>query len=292
MTNVPRSSLSPDILTAHGTHRFYSDTMNQTCKMVSRLAEGEDPVFAIEVIYSDGISSRWHCHDRGQVNFVQTGTMTIMGEAYTLVVPSGQAIWVPPGYMHQVITTGEIAVLATYVDATHLPDLPERACVLQVSGLFEPLLKRLIEGQLKQNQGEVFDALLLLLYEELKICRTLDVATPMPQDRRLRRVCEAILRDPSIGNRKEEMASIGNISCRTMTRLFRSELDLTYSDWVQLTLAYYAIGLLSRGQTVAQVSSNLGYCSPSAFTAMFRRRFGICPSELMTNRKNTPRIAH
>lgn len=292
MNHALRSSLSPDILTAHGTHRYYSDTMNQTCKMVSRLAECEEPIFAIEVIYSDGISSRWHCHDRGQVNFVQSGTMTIIGETFTLVVPGGHVIWIPPGYMHQVITTGGIAVLATYVDATHLPDLPQRPCVLQVSDLFEPLLKRLLECQLKQKQDEVFDALLLLLYEELKISRTLDVVTPMPQDRRLRRVCEAILRDPSIGNCKEELASIGNISCRTMTRLFRSELDLTYSDWVQLTLAYYAIGLLSRGQTVAQVSSNLGYCSPSAFTAMFRRRFGICPSEVITNRKNNLRVAH
>lgn len=286
-----QSSLSPDILSAFGTHRYYSDTMTQTCKMVARLAEGADMIFAIEVIYTDGISSRWHCYDRAQVNFVQSGTMTIMGADYTLVVPAGHAIWIPAGYMHQVITTGGIAALATYVDPRRLPDLPLRACALQVSGLFEPLLKRLIEHQLKPNQGAVFDALMVLLNEELKTARSLEVATPMPKDRRLRRVCEAVLRDPSIGSRKEQLARIGNISSRTMTRLFRSELNLTYSDWLQLTLAFYAIGLLARGQTVAQVAFNLGYCSPSAFTAMFRRRFGICPSEVISNKKSSLNLA-
>jgi|LUMS01.1.fsa_nt_gb AraC-like DNA-binding protein/mannose-6-phosphate isomerase-like protein (cupin superfamily) len=285
MTKALRSSLPSEVLTVHGTHRYFTDVINATCSMVSTLAEGEDEVFLIEATYPDGFNSRWHCHDRGQVSFVQNGGMTITGETYSLVVPAGHAVWIPPGHMHSATGGGEVTVLSTYADACHLPPLPDRACVLHVSDLFEPLLKKLITRQVTRSRDEIFDAMVVLLYEELRTSRPLNAVAPMPQDKRLRRVCEAILKDPTIGTGKEQLAEIGNMSCRTMTRLFRSELGLTYSDWVQLTLAFSAIGRLSRGESVSKVASSLGYGSPSAFSAMFRRRFGICPSEL------TPRKA-
>ncbi|MEC7257509.1 MAG: helix-turn-helix transcriptional regulator, partial [Pseudomonadota bacterium] len=287
MTKALRSTLPADVLTSHGTHRYFSDIMSATSTMVHSLMEGDDPVFAIESTYNDGFMSRWHSHTRGQISFVQNGTMTIIGETYSLIVPAGHAIWIPPGHMHQATASGEIAILGTYVDARHLPALPDVASVLHVSDMFEPLLKRLIAFQLMQRRDEIRHALVLLMFDELRASRPLNVSAPMPQEKRLRRVCEAILKDPTISNRKEELARIGTMSVRTMTRLFRSELGLTYSEWVQTTLAFSAISRLAAGQSVAQVAGSLGYTSPSAFTAMFRRRFGICPSDVASGRRGS-----
>lgn len=285
MTRALRSTLPPEMLTAHGTHRFYTDVIGETCSMVDRLATTPEPVFAIEAIYPSGFRSRLHSHDRGQMTFVQTGTMTITGEDYALIVPAGHAMWIPPGHMHLAIATAEISVLSIYADASRLPALPGRCSVLQVSDLFEPLMKRLIAGQLARTRTAVHEALLLLLYEEVRVARLLEVVAPMPRDRRLRRVCEAILQEPTVANGKDQLAQIGNMSNRTMTRLFRAELDMTYSEWVQQALCHCAIGRLSDGQPVSQVAADLGYASPSAFTAMFRRRFGICPSSVGHTRR-------
>lgn len=289
MTRSQHSVLPAEILTAHGTHRYYSDVMSETCNMVDRLSTGTQPVFAIEGIYDTGIRSTMHCHERGQISYVQTGTMTISSDSYSLVVPEGHAVWIPPHHMHQATSSNELAVLTVYASDRSLPSLPDKCCVLQVSDLFAPLFKRLIARQILGLTDMVNDALVLLLYEEVRVARHLDIAAPLPRDARLLRVCLAILREPTIANSKEDMARIGNMSCRTMTRLFRSELKTTYSGWVQQALGYFAIGRLSNGQPVSQVATDLGYASPSAFTAMFRRRFGFCPSELAGQSRNAGR---
>lgn len=254
--------------------------------MVDYLAAGAAPVFAIETVYHDGFISRLHCHDRGQVSYVQHGSMTIQAEDYALIVPAGHAVWIPSGHMHQAIASGKISVLAVYLHDIDLGHLPDKCCVLQVSDLFEPLFKRIIARQILGVQDLVNDALVVVLNEEMRVARRLDVVAPMPRDRRLYRVCQAILKEPTIANSKEELARIGHMSCRTMTRLFRSELKMTYSEWAQLALGIVAMMRLRNGQHVFQVAADLGYASPSAFTAMFRKRFGFCPSELRdTGRK-------
>lgn len=280
MPNFPISTLPAEMLTANGTHRYYSDAIRETCSMVERLNSGQAPVFAIEAVYQGNMTSRVHCHERGQITYVQAGTMTITTEDYMLVVPTGHAVWIPPHHYHQAAASLELSVLTVYASEGALPHLPDRCCVLQVSDLFEPLFKRLIARQILGQVDMVSEALVLLLYDEVRISRRLDATAPLPKDPRLLRVCSAILKEPTIANSKEELARIGNMSLRTMTRLFRSELNMTYSDWVQQALGYFAIGRLSNGQPVSQVAADLGYASPSAFTAMFRRRFGFCPSDL------------
>lgn len=253
--------------------------------MVDRLAEGTDPIFAIESVFDDGFVSRLHCHDRGQISYVQSGSMTILAQDYALVVPAGHAVWIPSHHMHQAVATGEISVLAVYLRESSLPPMPDTCSILQVSDLFEPLFKRIIARQILGLQDMVNDALLVVLHEEVRVARRLDVTAPMPQDPRLYRVCEAVLREPTINYSKEQLARIGHMSCRTMTRLFRSELQMTYSEWLQLALGIFAMMQLRNGQPVFQVAADLGYASPSAFTATFRRRFGFCPSEIRSTKR-------
>ena len=280
MAPAALSRLPPQLLTAHDAHRYFSDAIGETCKMVDRLATGAEPVFAIEAVFEEAVVSRRHCHDRGQISLVRAGTMTLQGDGYVVVVPAGHAVWIPAGHMHQARGSTGLAVLSAYADAAGLPPLPARCAVLQVSDLFEPLFKRLIARQIQGLRDAISDALLVLLHEEMRVARQPAVTAAMPRDPRLLRVCQAVLREPTIAARKEELARIGNLSSRTMTRLFRSELGTTYTDWVQQALGVHAVARLSNGQPVAQVAADLGYASPSAFTAMFRRCFGFCPSDL------------
>lgn len=279
-----RSILPCDLLTANGTHRYYSDGIAETCLMVADLETNSEPIFAIEAIYRAGFQSTRHCHDRGQVSYATSGMMSLVTDDRTLFLPAGCAIWIPPGVMHQAQSFGDICVLSAYAEPGSWPDLPDECAVFQVSDIFEQLLKRLIVRQVKRETGPVYDALLLLLYEELRIARRLAVSMPMPQDKRLRRVCNAVLREPTIGHRKEELARIGNMSCRTMTRLFQNELNMTYSAWVQQALISSAVARLADGEPISVIASDLGYCSPSAFSAMFRRRIAQRPSDFVARR--------
>jgi AraC-like DNA-binding protein len=69
------------------------------------------------------------------------------------------------------------------------------------------------------------------------------------------------------------------MSRRTFTRIFRSETGVTFATWRQNVRLIEAMSRLSTGQSVTAVALDVGYNSPSAFTAMFRRAFGVPPRQ-------------
>jgi AraC-like DNA-binding protein len=79
----------------------------------------------------------------------------------------------------------------------------------------------------------------------------------------------------------EWAADIG-ASERTVARLFRDELGLSYQQWRQQAILAHALPLLTRGQPVSAVAAASGYASDSAFTAMFKAAMGQPPSHFQS----------
>ncbi|OLT00539.1 hypothetical protein BJF90_35100 [Pseudonocardia sp. CNS-004] len=63
------------------------------------------------------------------------------------------------------------------------------------------------------------------------------------------------------------------------SRRFAAEVGCTFGRWRQQARLLAAVEMLARGQSVARVSTQLSYDSPSAFSAMFRRCLGMPPSQ-------------
>jgi len=51
--------------------------------------------------------------------------------------------------------------------------------------------------------------------------------------------------------------------------------------WRQQVRLMAALSLLAEGVSITRAAYEVGYDSPSGFTAMFRRAFGISPSRYM-----------
>jgi AraC-like DNA-binding protein len=86
-----------------------------------------------------------------------------------------------------------------------------------------------------------------------------------------------VIADPTHGESLEQWASTVGASTRTIARLFRQELGVSFSQWRQQAILARAIPLLSQGRPLSHVAQELGYQSQSAFSAMFRRAFGASP---------------
>ena len=56
------------------------------------------------------------------------------------------------------------------------------------------------------------------------------------------------------------------------------ETGLPFAGWRQQARLLAAMALLAAGQPITRIAVDLGYDSPSAFTAMFRRALGAPPS--------------
>ena len=56
---------------------------------------------------------------------------------------------------------------------------------------------------------------------------------------------------------------------------------MTFGQWRQRLRVLAAIELLSTGSSVTRAALQVGYHSPSAFVAAFRRALGTAPAEYM-----------
>ena len=71
---------------------------------------------------------------------------------------------------------------------------------------------------------------------------------------------------------------------RTLERVFERETKLPFGAWRQQARLLRALEALASGEPVTTVALDLGYETPSAFIAMFRRAFGVSPSRYFRSR--------
>jgi AraC-like DNA-binding protein len=117
-----------------------------------------------------------------------------------------------------------------------------------------------------------------LILDDLAASPQLPLYLPQPSDRRLAAICAAMLRRPDDGRGLDDWAGSVGASPRHLARLFQRETGLSFGMWRQQARLMEALRRLAAGEAVTVVALELGYASPSAFSAMFRRALGVQPS--------------
>ena len=230
-----------------------------------------------------------HAHAWAQLAYCASGIVQVSaaqsGDAadeITYIVPPSRAVWIAPGARHH-ITVLEAAELRTlYIDASATPEGWQDCRVMVVSPLLREAIHALdtvAERPLTAAREQLLSAMVL---DEITHAdrQALGVPLPHPQtgDKRLRALCEAVLRAPTARATLAEWAADVGASERTVARLFREELGLGYQQWRQQAILAHALPLLARGQSVSRVAAASGYASDSAFSAMFKAAMGQPPS--------------
>ena len=70
-----------------------------------------------------------------------------------------------------------------------------------------------------------------LVLDELSHAEPLPLAVPMPDEKRLRMLCESVLAHPAHSESLEHWASEVGASTRTISRLFKQEMGMTPGDY-------------------------------------------------------------
>ena len=246
-----------------------------------------------------------HSHAWAQLAYCATGVVQVSasqdgpaGGEISYIVPPSRAVWIAPGAHHH-ITVLEAAELRTlYIDASRAPGGWQGCRVIVVSPLLREAIHALdsLDVPAGQLNGAPRERLLCaLVLDEITHADTqaLGIALPHPQtgDKRLRALCEAVLRSPSDRATLAEWATRTGASERTMARLFQAELRLSYPQWRQQAVLAHALPLLARGSSVSAVAAASGYASDSAFSAMFKAAMGQPPSHFQ-NKKGLSRTVH
>lgn len=215
-----------------------------------------------------------HSHAWAQLAYASRGVLRLATADSTWMVPPSRAIWVPPRIPHEVVIVEDAYLRTLYVAESAVSDGLDACRVVEVSGLLRELIVALEARALNRARERLLAELVL---DELTRAEPLPLAVPMPAEKRLRALCEAVLAHPAQGESLEHWAACVGASTRTIARLFKQELGVSFSQWRQQALLARAIPLLNQGRPLSHIAHELGYQSQSAFSAMFRRAFGASP---------------
>lgn len=82
----------------------------------------------------------------------------------------------------------------------------------------------------------------------------------------------------------EEIANHLGINRQYLSRLFKAEYQMTMQEFLVQSRLRYAAILLQRGTAVSQAAYMCGYEDVFNFSKMFKKKFGISPSECMNKK--------
>jgi AraC-like DNA-binding protein len=123
-----------------------------------------------------------------------------------------------------------------------------------------------------------------LMLDELPRLATLPIRVALPEDKRLKTLCETLIADPGSPLTLDDWAQRAGASARTLARLFERELDMSFGQWRQQVRLAHAAPLIARGLPLSLVAAELGYASQSAFSAMFKKTFGRSPTAFFAHK--------
>lgn len=242
------------------------------------------PCVGLAEEYPPGYVSRLHRHQRGQLLYACAGIMTVVTGAGSWVVPPQRALWLPGGTDHEVHCRDAVSLRTVYVDEAARPGLPPDCRVMEVSALLRALLQAAVLLPLDYDEAGRDGRVMQLVLDEMCSTPATPLHVPMPADPRLARVCRAILHDPASDASLDDWARQAGLAPRSMSRRFQRETGMSFAAWRQHARLVSAIPRLAAGQPVTTVALDVGYDSPSAFTAMFRRAFGVSPTRYFSER--------
>jgi AraC-like DNA-binding protein/quercetin dioxygenase-like cupin family protein len=229
--------------------------------------------------FADGARIEPHSHPRAQLTWAASGVMSVTAASGTWVVPPNRALWIPAGTEHAIRMSGAVAMRAVYVDPVLAKRVARDCKVILVSPLLQALMLELVAAPIDYDPCGRMGHVEALFLDEIQALDAQPLHIPMPQDKRLRRVCEPLLRDPGRPETLAEWSAVAGASSRTLARLFARETGLRFVDWRNQVRLAAALVRLARGQGVAAAARAAGYDSPSAFTAMFRATLGKSPRD-------------
>ncbi|GII04974.1 AraC family transcriptional regulator [Planobispora takensis] len=216
-----------------------------------------------------------HRHDDHQIVYAARGVLAVTTGAGTWIAPATRAIWVPAGTVHSHQAHGELELHLVGLPAADNPLGLREPAVLSVA----PLLRELILAYTgaPHDDGPERGRLRAVLLDRLRVSPQQPLYLPTPADPRLRALCAIVRADPADNRTLAALGGQVGASERTLSRLFRADLGMTFPQWRTQLRLHRALILLAEDVPVTAVAHLCGWSSASAFIDVFRRAFGHTP---------------
>ncbi|MES3001015.1 MAG: helix-turn-helix transcriptional regulator [Pseudomonadota bacterium] len=263
-----------------------------TARRLRELDDLQPPLVVTSFLWGAQDLPRTHRHRRGQLVFSGENVVTVTTGRIRIVVPPNRGVWVPPEVPHETMGHGMIRMQSVFVRPDHLEGLPDRCVAVAIS----PLLRELIHASAGSTDeilpGTPDERIALVILDQLRVLPVVALQLPMPIDRRICAVCDALLSNPADERTLPEWGQAVGASTRTLSRLFQDETGMAFHHWRQQARLLAALPRLADGESITNVALDLGYQTPSAFISMFKSVMGVTPGAYFEDAGRSQRKEH
>jgi len=225
-----------------------------------------------------------HRHVRHQLIYATHGVIHITTATHAWVLPPTRALWIKAGTAHSLKIKKPAEVKILYID-NKVPSLQNclSCVVVNVTALVRELILACADLPWDYSVDSASFRLAQVLLDQLEVLECTPVALPMPSDTRALKIIEILSKFPSNREPLSKLAHRVGASSRTIERIFISETHLTFNSWRRRQRLLNAIERLAYGESVTNISMEIGYNSVSSFGEAFRKFFGQTPYRYFKN---------
>jgi AraC-like DNA-binding protein len=234
-------------------------------------------------LWPAGGSSPAQSHSRGHLVYAASGVLSVHTERGTSIVPTNRAAWTPAGFTHHHRAHSSTDMRIVFLPASLARLVPGRPAVYLVSGLAREILLALTGPRRADRTADARARLRRVLVDELREAPEQPLQLPEPRDDRLQAITRVLREDPADTTALAELGRRIGASSRTLSRLFRDELGMTFYQWRTQLRVHHALVLLADGHDTTRVAHACGWANPSGFIAAFTDLIGTTPGRYRSN---------
>lgn len=247
--------------------------------MSSTLAFGRDRTYS-------GATQAEFAHDHHQLLIAMEGAFAVQNITGTWTVPGGGAAWVPAGMRHRLEPLPAARVRTIYLQREASRRVRSTCAVVEMTPLLQSIADHICGAGTLRDRDAASKRLFAVLLDQLPQQRELALFVPALETTATMRVAEALAADPTDTPRIRDLAAALGLSGRTIERAFVADAGMTIGEWRQRSRVCRAIALLAGGAAVKDVALEVGYETPSAFVAAFKKYVGTTPGRCDGRRAN------
>ncbi|NIG56175.1 AraC family transcriptional regulator [Chitinophaga sp. Cy-1792] len=228
----------------------------------------------------------FHKHNKGQLTYVEGGAAFLYTREKTYFLPARHYMWVPAGVEHYFThryPANFVRSIYFYAeeDDYNNPFYTTTGIYPVTNLLLEMILYTAHwEGDIMPGTREfTFVKAMKNILPDISTS-PLPITLPTSENPRMQPILRYIQENLSEPLTMESVCHQFNTSERTLTRLFRATMDISFFQYLKLARMAKAMGyLIETDKTISEIAWDTGYNSVSAFSNTFFKLVGKRPSD-------------
>jgi len=226
-----------------------------------------------------------HSHKKGQLMYVEGGTIQVEANKKTFFVPGNHYVWIPAGEIHGIYSNSKTVLMRTL----YIPIKEDEKDYYSTMGVYpatDLLLQLLLHtkdwrGDIEESNRKLYpivQAIKVLLPDFSKT--PINFTIPKVKDQKLKEITQFLDDNLDQNIMLSDLAQRFDINERSLHRLFKKDTNISFIKFFTIIRMYKAIDYLSQKKySISEIASKVGYSSIPTFSNTFYKVIGKRPSD-------------